>query len=446
MLDRLSSSSKETSKKPSDERTNTADTVSTNTHDDNVQPAQTTEVDMTSAEISTQTHTETSVGDMTSTESCMHTATLELETHKKKEGRKKKTTSNTSKKEGYVELASKDFTTDLGELSAVLRKLVESFEEERVAALDREKRLRMQIHELTKEIKQLTIDLNETKTKSAQNEDRLMKKLNDLKSCVMDRPNKAVVNTYASRALTSERRVPGEEHEHVRTDLQLEEKKISSNTPNLCTSTVRVNDHDPKKLQDEVPTNSNLVPELRSTTTTCDTALQLDADAEANDCKDDGNWMKKGRRLPSKLQRQQNKTENKPLGKLVGAARIRKRVYYLGGISPECSAEDIQNFCDPGCRLIECRMLPSRRYGTQAARLVVPENPEIKLESLDWPPNLYLRRWNFDTKARQAPMDHDAGGGSGRSQTDLSDASKSRLGTQPRAFQSQADAESSLRP
>lgn len=95
--------------------------------------------------------------------------------------------------------------------------------------------------------------------------------------------------------------------------------------------------------------------------------------------------MKKGRRLPSKLQRQQNKTENKPLGKLVGAARIRKRVYYLGGISPECSAEDIQNFCDPGCRLIECRMLPSRRYGTQAARLVVPENPEIKLESLDWP-------------------------------------------------------------
>ena len=84
MLDRLSSSSKETSKKPSDERTNTADTVTTNTHDDNVQPAQTTEVDMTCAEISTQTHTETSVGDMTSTESCMHTATLELETHKKK--------------------------------------------------------------------------------------------------------------------------------------------------------------------------------------------------------------------------------------------------------------------------------------------------------------------------------------------------------------------------
>ena len=156
--------------------------------------------------------------------------------------------------------------------------------------------------------------------------------------------------------------------------------------------------------------------------------------------------MKKGRRLPSKLQRQQTKTDSKPLGKLVGAARVRKRVYNLGGISPECSAEDIQNFCDPGCRLIECRMLSSRRYGTQAARLVVPENPEIKLESLDWPPNLYLRRWNFDTKARQAPMDHDAGGASGRSQTDLSDASKSRLGTQHRAFQSQADAESSLRP
>ena len=58
-------------------------------------------------------------------------------------------------------------------------------------------------------------------------------------------------------------------------------KKRSAPTQNIRTSTVRVNDHHPQKLQDEVPTNSNLIPELRSTTTTCDTALQLDADAKA---------------------------------------------------------------------------------------------------------------------------------------------------------------------
>ena len=72
--------------------------------------------------------------------------------------------------------------TDFDELSTMLRTLVKSFDEERTAALDREKRLHTQIQELTREIKQLSTDLNDAKIQSALKEDRLTKQLNDMKS------------------------------------------------------------------------------------------------------------------------------------------------------------------------------------------------------------------------------------------------------------------------
>ena len=65
--------------------------------------------------------------------------------------------------------------TKLDHLSTMLQALLQSFEEERTAALDREKRLRMQIEELGSEIKQLSCDLNDTRTRIAQNEERLTK-------------------------------------------------------------------------------------------------------------------------------------------------------------------------------------------------------------------------------------------------------------------------------
>ena len=64
-------------------------------------------------------------------------------------------------------------------------------------------------------------------------------------------------------------------------------------------------------------------------------------------------------------------TTNKPLGKLVGAPRIRRRVFYVGGIAPECSVEDLQQFCEDQCPLIDCRLMPSRRTGTQSAYVTV---------------------------------------------------------------------------
>ena len=89
---------------------------------------------------------------------------------------------------------------------------------------------------------------------------------------------------------------------------------------------------------------------------------------------------------------QTQKLRRKKLGKLVGAKRVRKQVFYLGGISLECSAEDISSFCGDHCNLIDCRIIPSRRHGTQATRIVVGESEGKVLESLTWPKHLYLRR------------------------------------------------------
>ena len=41
-------------------------------------------------------------------------------------------------------------------------------------------------------------------------------------------------------------------------------------------------------------------------------------------------------------------------------------------------------------------MLPSRRTGTQAARIVVAETEAAKLMTIVWPEHLYLRQWEFD--------------------------------------------------
>ena len=89
-------------------------------------------------------------------------------------------------------------------------------------------------------------------------------------------------------------------------------------------------------------------------------------------------------------------TTNKPLGKLVGAPRIRRRVFYVGGIAPECSVEDLQQFCeDWQCPLIDCRLMPSRRTGTQSAYVEVAETMADKFRSITWPENLYARDWAF---------------------------------------------------
>ena len=45
--------------------------------------------------------------------------------------------------------------------------------------------------------------------------------------------------------------------------------------------------------------------------------------------------------------------------------------------------------------------MPSKRSGTQAARLVVKDSDGPILERLEWAKHMYIRRWNFD-KSRES--------------------------------------------
>ena len=84
------------------------------------------------------------------------------------------------------------------------------------------------------------------------------------------------------------------------------------------------------------------------------------------------------------------------MGKLLGAERVKKKVYYLGGVHPDCVSNDIISFClGNQCELIDCRLFTSKRCGTQAARITVEKSRSDILETLEWPDHMYVREWNF---------------------------------------------------
>jgi len=81
---------------------------------------------------------------------------------------------------------------------------------------------------------------------------------------------------------------------------------------------------------------------------------------------------------------------------MIGARRVKKKVFYLGGIAPGCSADDVVGHCSDLFPILSCRMLPSRRFGTQAARIVVGEDEAHLVEAADtWPEHVHARAWDF---------------------------------------------------
>ena len=75
--------------------------------------------------------------------------------------------------------------------------------------------------------------------------------------------------------------------------------------------------------------------------------------------------------------------KKKPFGKLVGAQRKKKCVFYLSGISLESSNDDIISFCENQCPVIDCRVMSLRRNGTLSARIVISEENTLKLEQIE---------------------------------------------------------------
>ena len=84
---------------------------------------------------------------------------------------------------------------------------------------------------------------------------------------------------------------------------------------------------------------------------------------------------------------------------LAGTARVQKAVFFLGGISPDCELDSVQKYCkERNVRVASCRFIPTRVFGTKAARLCVSA-ADAQAQGVNnnnfWPEHMTIRRWNF---------------------------------------------------
>ena len=90
---------------------------------------------------------------------------------------------------------------------------------------------------------------------------------------------------------------------------------------------------------------------------------------------------------------------NKPLGKLLGAPGIKRKAYFVGGIHPECAAEDLRQFCETRCKVIKCTLMPARKLGTQCAHVVVTADTAEAFEATNWEEHIFCRPWRFSSNS-----------------------------------------------
>ena len=104
----------------------------------------------------------------------------------------------------------------------------------------------MQIQELGSEIKQLRCDLNDTRTRSAQNEERLTKQLNDIKSHISSSPkyNKATKNTDARSSASKKLLEESNKNLEFSHDVEKREKRKKINNGNDYGTTSQEEDLD----------------------------------------------------------------------------------------------------------------------------------------------------------------------------------------------------------
>ena len=92
-----------------------------------------------------------------------------------------------------------------------------------------------------------------------------------------------------------------------------------------------------------------------------------------------------------------NKLSSRPVS--AHTEHVRRVVFYLHGNDPDCTAGDIAQYCaDRNIKVSTCRILPSRRFGTSAARLSVAKQDAERegiMSSNFWPEHIGIRLWAF---------------------------------------------------
>ena len=85
-------------------------------------------------------------------------------------------------------------------------------------------------------------------------------------------------------------------------------------------------------------------------------------------------------------------------GTLRGSKRVRTKCYFVSGVSPDSTEEQIRSYCNK--RFVQttgCYLLRSRNWGTQSAKLFVAADCSDTVEQTDfWPEFIHCRPWIRD--------------------------------------------------
>ena len=82
-------------------------------------------------------------------------------------------------------------------------------------------------------------------------------------------------------------------------------------------------------------------------------------------------------------------------GGLRGAQRVRTKCFFVSGLSPDCTVDEVVDFCrDQSVNIIACYLLRSRAWGTLSAKIFVAEaSCEAVVKADFWPEHVRCRRW-----------------------------------------------------
>ena len=285
------------------------------------------------------------------------------------------------KREAILNNQIKELNENLKKLSKLVVAQAEIMKEEKIAALDRETRLTKRVQNLEGMISKLSDSIMEAANNNSENHDKIARKLSDLKALSAPRQPKTISGQQKTRE-TTDQKEEGEKDKSLRT----------AGTTSSCTRPTG-GVHDPPN---EPSKTGGVRPSNEPSKTPAPKALETDGD----DLRENP-WRtaaKKGKEksFSESLRSPPRTSEAKQLR---GSGQIRRAVYYLRGISPECTAVDIQRYCDQRrIRVSSCRILPTRRFGTNAARLSVAqidaEKEGIMSEDF-WPEHITIRPWVF---------------------------------------------------
>ena len=279
-------------------------------------------------------------------------------------------------------------------ISAELQTERSEAKKEREEAKDREVRLNMQLRELRNEVSDLKgeIELLKERCISALTENEMLKSLDRRTTSIMQDVKKLSSESTTSSGVNRERSLAKEKTSWA--DATGEYGHQSDRTNATCKPSEKAGK---ENAQARVRSRSTENKQTRTTSDSDPVAAGWSKVVSSKAPKKEELSVSPHARSKPRRRAPTIKPTSTPLGQLRGAVWIDKKVFYVGGVSPECSSEDLRVFCQTHCQaqVIQCDVIPSRRYGTVSARLVVQAEDGPAIEALEWPEHVFARPWSF---------------------------------------------------